>query len=67
MKVIAQFANRVQAEMWVAPLKEYDIPYLIQGDDCGGMRPELTIGSDLKVLVAKHDLDRVKEIYPEID
>lgn len=65
MKVVSEFSNRIQAEMWAGPLKENGIPFIIQSQDCGGTRPELTAAVATKVLIAEHDLDRVKKIYPE--
>lgn len=62
MKEVAVFNTRVEAEMWCVELKEGKIPYILQGNDYGGINPLVGMINGVKVLVADDMVDSVKNI-----
>ncbi len=52
MKEVAVFPTRAEAEMWCVPLKENNVPYILQGNDYGGINPLIGMVNGIQVLVA---------------
>ena len=64
---IKSFLNRQEAELAKGVLGSYGIDSMISADDCGGMRPHLSMGfSGVKLLVNESDVEKAKEILENI-
>lgn len=62
MKEVARFNTRIEAETWCVILKERNIPYILQGNDYGGINPLVGMINGVKVLVADDIVDQVKNM-----
>ncbi len=62
MTEVAHFNTRVEAEMWCVALKENNIPYILQGNDYGGINPLVGMINGIKVLVSDEMLPQVKQL-----
>ena len=51
MKLLKSFSNRFAADSFVANLTEEKIDYIIQADDCGGLRPDMAIQGGVNIYV----------------
>lgn len=62
MKEVGQFNTRAEAEIWCVPLKENNIPYILQGNDYGGANPLVGMINGVKVLVADEMISQVNNL-----
>lgn len=62
MTEIAVFNTRIEAEMWCVSLKENNIPYILQGNDYGGVNPLIGMINGIKVLVSDEMVDTVQKL-----
>jgi len=58
---IRTFLNLVEAEIAASALEAAGIPYAINKDDCGGLRPTLWL-SGVRLLVRPEDADAATEV-----
>ena len=62
MKQVALFKTRYEAEMWCVDLKQNKIPYVLQGNDYGGINPLVGMINGIKIFVADDQVEKVKQI-----
>jgi len=62
MKQVAIFNTRIEAEMWCSDLNDHNIPYILQGNDYGGINPLVGMINGIKVLVAENQVEKIKVI-----
>ena len=62
MKQVALFKTRNEAEMWCVDLKQNNIPYVLQGNDYGGINPLVGMINGIKIFVADDQVEKVKQI-----
>lgn len=62
MKQVALFHTRNEAEMWCVDLKQNNIPYVLQGNDYGGVNPLVGMINGIKIFVADDQVEKVKKI-----
>lgn len=62
---IRTFNNEVEAELAKTQLESAGIRCFLSGDDCGGLRPALTMTNGIKVVVRADDAARAAEILGE--
>src|SRR6478672_8871851 len=60
--VVRTFLNRFEAEMAQSALEAAEIESLIRADDAGGLRPAMTMGSNVELVVRAEDAARAEEI-----
>ncbi len=60
---IQSYATRVDAEMAKSLLESNYIRAIVEGDDCGGLRPEIAFSSGgFDLIVFQDDVDYAKEL-----
>lgn len=59
VKLVKIFQSRYEAGILTGMLEEAGIRHLVKSDDCGGLRPELTLVSGVRVYVNDEDYQRV--------
>jgi hypothetical protein len=59
---IRRFDDELEANLAKSALQAARIDCMMSRDDCGGMRPSLSVGSAIKLLVRSKDADRAKEV-----
>jgi len=65
---IRLFYYKHEAELAKEILSKQGIESIIKADDCGGMRPHLTLGTaGVQLLIKKEDFERAKEILETIE
>ncbi|MFC1645909.1 putative signal transducing protein [Candidatus Omnitrophota bacterium] len=64
--VVKTFLQRHEAEMIKNILDNNNIESMISADDCGGVRPHLSYGKAIELLVKKEDIDKAKEILQNV-
>ncbi len=62
MKKVAEFPTRVEAEIWCVDLQTNNIPYILQGNDYGGVNPLVGMINGIQVLVADDQVKKVNTI-----
>lgn len=62
---IRAFNNEVDAELAKTQLESEGIRCFLSGDDCGGLRPALTMTNGIKLVVRADDAARAEEILSE--
>jgi hypothetical protein len=62
---VRTFTNEADAELAKTQLKSAGIRCFLSGDDCGGLRPALTMTRGIKVVVRADDGARAAEILGE--
>jgi putative signal transducing protein len=60
--VVAEYSNRIEAELAQGALEAADIDAIVSADDAGGVQPGLWGGEGVKVLVRAEDLDEAKKV-----
>ena len=60
--VVQQFLNRFEADVAKSALDAADIPSLLRADDAAGLRPAMSLGSPVELLVRADDATRAAEI-----
>ena len=60
--VVRTFLNHFEADVAKSALEAADIDALISTDDAGGMKPAMSLGSMVKILVRAEDAERASEI-----
>lgn len=60
--VVAEYSNKIEAELAQGALAAADIESMVSADDAGGVQPGLWVGEGVKVLVRAEDLDQAKEV-----
>jgi hypothetical protein len=60
--VIANFLNHIDADMARSALEAADIAAMISADDAGGLRPHLSVGSNVRLLVRAEDAEQARKI-----
>ena len=60
--VIKTFQTRIEAELARGYLEENGIPSTIQGDDAGGMRPDLAFMTGVRLLVEAPRAERAQAL-----
>ena len=50
--VLRTFSNRHEADLAVGYLHSCGVPAIVMGDDCGGLRPELSQSLGVRILVS---------------
>jgi len=67
---VAEFSNRMEAEITVNLLESFGVAASIWADDLGGIGPGQSFLHGVKVLVQASDLERAREVLsrePEAD
>lgn len=59
---VGTFLNRFQAEVAQSALDAAGIESLIRADDAGGLRPAMTFGINVEIVVRAEDAARAEEI-----
>jgi len=68
LEIVHIFFNRHEAESAAALLKDGGIEAMVLADDCGGFRPDMTLGlGNVKLLVIKENFKKAKEILVVLD
>lgn len=67
MFTLKSFSSRIEADMWSVILSDNSIPFIIQGDDCGGMRPFFGRSKGVDIIVNEEDLPLVKSVCPDLE
>ena len=62
---IRTFTNEVDAELAKSQLESAGIRAILSADDCGGLRPALTMSNGIKIVVRADDAARAAEILGE--
>ncbi len=63
IQVVMNYASRLEAESAKSLLEMQGIMSIVEGDDCGGIRPDLSFATGgYKLLVKESDLGRAKEL-----
>ena len=60
--VVAEYSNKIEAELAQGALAAADIESMVSADDAGGVQPGLWVGEGVKVLVRAEDLDQAKKV-----
>jgi hypothetical protein len=60
--VVAEYSNKIEAELAQGALAAADIESMVSADDAGGVQPGLWVGEGVKVLVRAEDLDEAKKV-----
>jgi len=60
--VVRTFLNRFEADVAKSALDAAEIDSLISADDAGGLRPAMSLGSGVELLVREEDAARAAEI-----
>ncbi|MFP4472507.1 MAG: hypothetical protein ACLFPX_01380 [Candidatus Omnitrophota bacterium] len=61
-RIVREYLHRHYAELAQGLLKEQGIESLLQSDDCGGWRPQLSFGSSIKLKVREKDFDQAVDV-----
>lgn len=64
--VLRTFSNRQEADLAIGYLHSCGIPAIVMGDDCGGLRPELSQSLGIRVLVSPDYEAEAKSLLEEI-
>jgi len=65
---IRSFYHKHEAELVKEILSEQGIESIIKADDCGGMRPHLTLGTaGIQLLINKEDFEKAEKILKTIE
>ena len=65
MVILETFQTRLDASMYCEMLDNADIPYIIQGADCGGQLPSNNSLEGFAVMISEDDLDDAKKLIEE--
>ena len=65
--VLAEFSQRVEAELFSSVLKAAGINAMIQSDDCGTVDPALAFGLGVKIFVDLQDIEKAKELMKSVN
>jgi len=60
--VVGTFLNHIEADMAQGALAAADIESMISADDAGGLRPHLSLGSNVRLLVRAEDAEAARKI-----
>jgi hypothetical protein len=60
--VVREFLNRFEADVAKSALDAVGIESMIRADDAGGLRPAMSMGSPVELLVREEDAARAAEI-----
>ncbi|RLE27691.1 MAG: hypothetical protein DRJ65_02045 [Acidobacteria bacterium] len=66
--VLRTFSHRQEADLAIGYLHSCGIPAIVTGDDCGGLRPELSQSLGVRILVSpdhQAEADRLLEEIPD--
>lgn len=63
--VVAIFLNQIEAELARGALEAACIESMISADDAGGMRPHLSYGGVIRLLVRSRDVEQAAQILGE--
>jgi hypothetical protein len=63
--LLAEFGQRVEAEIALSALEAAGIRALVQADDCGAVDPALAFGRGVRLVVSQVDLERAREVLRE--
>jgi len=64
--VLRTFSGRQEADLAVGYLHSCGIPAIIMGDDCGGLRPELSQSLGVRILVSPEHQAEAGRLLKEI-
>lgn len=65
--VLETFINEVEAQEACAQLTARGLDALVEGDNCGGMRPHFDYSIGVKVLVREQDQDQARDLLRATD
>jgi hypothetical protein len=65
LRVVATFLNEIDAELAQSALSAAGIESMISADDVGGLRPHLSLGSGVRLLVRATDVDEANKVLDE--
>jgi hypothetical protein len=60
MKAVHTYATRQAAEYMMLRLRSENITSFVQSDDCGGMRPHLSLSQGAKLMVHAMDYEKAE-------
>jgi hypothetical protein len=63
--VVRTFGDRIAAEMARSALEAAGIPSMVRGDDCAGLRPHMSLGSGIELIVRAADRGQALEVLGE--
>ncbi len=64
--VLRTFSSRQEADLALGYLHSCGVPAIIMGDDCGGLRPELSQSLGVRILVSPDHQAEAKRLLEEI-
>jgi putative signal transducing protein len=59
---VGTYSNKIDADLAQGALEAADIEAIVTADDAGGLRPALSVGTGVRVLVRAEDVERAREI-----
>ena len=59
---IRSFTDELEADLAKSTLQAFGIHCLITSDDCGGMRPGMSVVNGIRLVVSSNDVDRAEEV-----
>jgi hypothetical protein len=60
--VVGTFMNQIEADVAASALQAADIESMISADDAGGLRPHLSMGGGVRLLVRAEDSEQALKI-----
>ena len=66
LRIVATFLKRDEAEIAKGFLETKGIHGIICGDDCGGTRPNMSLGSNIALSVQEDDLQEAKKLLANL-
>jgi hypothetical protein len=60
--VVRSFGDRIEAEMARSALEAAGIRSMVRGDDCAGLRPHMSLGSGIELIVRAMDRAKALEV-----
>lgn len=64
---LEEFPNELVAEIARMTLESHGIPSIVSLDDCGGMEPNLQLGSGVRLLIHESNRIEARRILDEIE
>ncbi len=64
--VLCTFSHRQEADLALGYLQSCGVPAIIMGDDCGGLRPELSQSLGVRILVSPDHEAEAERLLEEI-
>ena len=63
--VVGTFLNHIEADIAQGALEAAEIDSMISADDAGGLRPHMSVGSNVRLLVRLEDAEQARKIVSD--